>query len=105
MSEESQQRPQPQGKLGRQGPGPGDEGAGGAFTGGGRALALQAPRRHTLATGSGEEGLALGTPLPAAWKVGRDWRGRLVSIKMFLPGEPLEAEIPRDFHSFPYLPL
>lgn len=28
-----------------------------------------------------------------------------MSIKMFLPGEPLEAETPRDFHSFPYLPL
>lgn len=38
-------------------------------------------------------------------KVGQGWRGRVVSIKMFLPGEPLETETPRYFHSFPYLPL
>lgn len=54
--------------------------------------------------GSGEEGLGLAPP-PAPWKVGCGWRGRLVSIKMFLPGEPLEAQTPGDFHSFPYAPL
>lgn len=84
-------RPQPQGKLGRQGPG---LGARGQVV---LSLGEEGPwlgRLRTQAAGSGEEGLALGTPPPAAWKVGWEWRGRLVSIKMCLPGEPLEAETP-----------
>ena len=104
--------PRPQGKtLHRQGLGPWDRGGGWRFSRGrrGRGSVGVSPARagwlRRLAGRLRREGPAHGTPPPSGWKVGPSQRGRLVSIKMFLPGEPLQAETLRDFHSFPYLPL